>query len=212
MKISKIISAVFAGLAVCAAAAGIFLSLRYTNAEPVLVEEPAAARERVVALMDAVCAGDYSTAGSLLYGQPDLGMDREAGDTVGVLFWNALEESRSYTVTRECYATDTGLALDVELRSLDLGSVTKNLRSRSQALLERRVAAAEDTSEVYVDGGDYREDFVLAVLQDAAAEALAEDSRMVDYPLTLHLVYDDGQWWIQPDAALMNAISGGFLK
>lgn len=212
MKIYKILAAFFALLALAGAAAGVAISLKYRNAEPVLAEAPEEARSRAVALMDAVCAGDYEQISAQLYGQPELGLDREAADQVGKLFWQALMESRSYTIVRECYATDDGIAMDVVLVGLDMDSVTGNLRSRAQVLLEQRVSQAADTSEIYVDGGEYREDFVMAVLEDAARDALREDAAMTQWELTLRFVYDEGRWWIRPDGEVLDAISGDTIK
>ena len=202
----------FAVAAAAAAAAGFYLSFTNMTAEPVLVEQPEAAERRVVTLMDAVCDSDYDTVSALLYGTPDLGVDRDAADPVGVLLWEALEESRSYEMTSECYATDTGLAWDVKLECLDLTSVTSVLRERSQALLELRVAESEDISEVYDENNEYREEFVMDVLYDAAQQALEQDARNTTYSFTLNLVYANGEWWIMPEATLMEAVSGGILK
>lgn len=212
MKIYKILAAVFAVLALAAAAAGVTISLRHIQAEPVLVETPEEARQRAVALMDAVCTGDYEGIRLQLYGQPELGLDREPTDAVGKLFWQALMESRSYTIVRDCYATDDGIVMDVVLVSLDMDSITGNLRSRAQSLLEQRVKQAEDTTEIYREGGEYREDFVMAVLEDAAREALQEDAATTQWELTLQFVYDQGRWWIRPDGELLAAISGGTVK
>lgn len=212
MKISKIFALLFAVLGLCAAAAGIYLSFDNMNAEPILAQQPESAREQVVDLMDAVCAGDYATASSLLYGRPDLGMERDAADRVGMLLWEAMEQSRTYTLSDAFYATNTGVALDVQMSCLDLASVTVNLRERSQEMLEQRVAEAEDTSEVYDENNEYREEFVMDVLYDAALEALEEDAQQVSYSFTLNLTYQNGKWWIMPEAALLEAISGGILN
>ena len=212
MKLSKVLLAfLFAVAAVLSAATGFYLSFANMDAKPVLVERPESAEQRVHMLMDAVCENDYATVSSLLYGTPELGMDRDAADAVGVLFWEALEDSRSCELTGECYATDQGLAWDAQLTCLDLNSVTVNLRQRAQTLLEQRVAEAENTSEVYDENNEYREEFVMEVLYDAAQEALKEDARTVTYSFTLNLVYANGQWWIMPESALMEAISGGIL-
>lgn len=209
--VNKKFSFLFAVLAVLAAAAGVYFAFANIGAEPVLTKQPEAARERVVALLDAVCANDYDTASAQLYGTPDLGIDRDASDPVGVLLWEALESSRSYSIVGDCYATNTGLAWNVELTCLDLDSVTANLRHRSQTLLEERVANAKDITEVYDENNEYREEFVLKALYDATVEALAEDARPITFTFTLQLTYADGQWWILPDSPLLEAISGGVL-
>lgn len=212
MKRSKPVSWLFGVIGVCAAAAGIFLSFQFMNASPILVKQPQAAKQQAAALLDAVCAEDMKTAGSLLYGTPSLGADRDPADAVGILLWDSFVESMEYELGSECYATDSGVALDVTITALDMDTVTATLRDRSQVLLEQRVAAAQDADDVYDENGDYREDFVMQVLYDATVDALAEDARMVSKDITMSLVYDDGQWWIMPESGLMEAISGGILK
>lgn len=212
MKRSSGISALFGVVGICAAAAGIFLSLTCKTASPILVEQPQAARMQAAALLDAVCEEDMAKAGSLMYGTPSLGADRDPADAVGGLLWDAFIDSMAYEIQGECYATDSGVALDVTITALDLNSVTATLKDRSQAKLEARVAEAENAEDVYDENGDYREDFVMQVLYDSAQDALAQDARMVSRDVTLSLVFDDGQWWIMPESSLLEAISGGILK
>ena len=52
----------------------------------------------------------------------------------------------------------------------------------------------------------------LDALFTAAKEALKRDARQTSWDLTLNLVYENGQWWIMPEQALLRAISGGILK
>lgn len=211
MKLKKILSAVLAVIGICTAVAAVGLSFSALDAEPVLLTPPIAARSRAVFLMNAVCDGEYEKAGQMILGTPDLGVDREASDAVGVLIWDAFTDSLSYELDGECYATDNGLAQNVVLSCLDITSVTAPLRERSQVLLEQRVEEATDTSEIYDENYDYREEFVMAVLYEAAEQALAEDARMTEIALTLNLSYQDGQWWVVADSALLDAISGGVL-
>lgn len=212
MKRSSGISALFGVIGICTAAAGIFLSLTFKQASPILVEQPQAARAQAAQLLDAVCEEDMSKAASLLYGTPGLGADRDPADAVGNLLWDAFIGSMEYEINSDCYATDSGVALDVTITALDLNSVTETLKNRSQVKLETRVAEAKDASEVYDDNGDYREDFVMQVLYDSAVDALAQDAKLVSKDVTLSLVFDDGQWWVMPESSLMDAISGGILK
>ena len=83
---------------------------------------------------------------------------------------------------------------------------------RAQALLEQRIAQAEDTDEIYDANNEYREDFVMDALYDAAREALAQDAVYISWDLTLNLIYENGQWWIMPEQALLKALSGGILN
>ena len=94
---------------------------------------------------------------------------------------------------------------------MDVTSVTAVLKDRSQALLEQRVEEAEDLEDVYDENLQYREDFVMDVLYDAAVMALKEDAKTITAELTLNLSYQNEQWWIAADRELLDAISGGIL-
>lgn len=190
----------------------VYLALENIHASPVLVQQPKAAMDQVQTMMDALCAGEYDTVSGCLYGQPNLGIDREAEDPVGKLFWDALAESFSYELGEEFHATDSGVALDVKISAMDLSSVTANLRQRAREKMELRIEQAEDTDEIYDENYDYREEFVLEALYDAAQDALAQDARQVSWELTLNLVYENGRWWIMPEQELLRAVSGGILK
>ena len=209
MRRFSFFSWLFGAVGICAAVLGIYLGLTNRDAGPVLVEPPRAALERAETMLEAVCAGDSEAVEATLRGNPSLGLDRDPADAVGVLIWDAFAGSMSYALEGECYATDSGVAQDVVFTYLDMDSVTANLRQRSQELLEQRVAQAEDVSEIYDENNDYREDFVLTVLYDAAQAALAEDAQLTTARITLNLVYEQGQWWIVPDGALLAVLSGG---
>ena len=212
MRFAKhLFSLLLAAIGLIAAAAAIFLSVKFVDAKPMLLTPPDVARGKVIMLMNAVAEGNYEEASQAIYGTPDLGVDREAGDEVGVMIWDAFEGSITYELQGDCYTTDQGLAQNVTLTCLDVTSVTANLKERSQKLLEKRVAEAVDMSEIYDDNNDYREDFVMDVLHDAVRDALEEDAKMMTVDLTVKLSYQDGKWWVVADEALYNAISGGIL-
>ena len=210
-KAKYLFSFLLAAIGLVAAAAAIFLSMNYVDAKPMLLTPPDVARGKVIMLMNAVAEGNYEEASQAIYGTPDLGVDREAGDDVGVMIWDAFEGSVTYELKGDCYTTDQGLAQDLSVTCLDVTSVTANLKERSQKLLEQRVKEAEDVSEIYDENNDYREDFVMEVLHDAVADALEEDAKMMTVELTVKLSYQDGKWWVVADEALYNAISGGIL-
>ena len=205
-------SAVFGLLGLAITVGTVYLALNNRTAAPLLMEQPEAARNQVVTMLDALCAGEYDTVSACLYGNPGLGMDREIQDEVGRLFWDALMDSFSYEIHSDFHATDSGVAMDIQITALDIDSVTVNLRQRTQNLLEERIAQAENTSDIYDENNDFREDFVMAALYDAACDALEEDADTVSWEITLNLVYGDGQWWIVPEQELLQAISGGILK
>lgn len=212
MKVLKYIASVLlAAVGLSVAAAAVYLCTQFVDAKPMLLTPADVAQSKVVALMDAVSEGDYVKAGQTIYGNPSLGVDREAADEVGVMIWEAFQDSISYELLGDCYTTEQGLAQNVSISCMDVTSVTVNLKERSQTLLEQRVADAADVSEVYDENNEYREDVVMAVLRAAVADALKEDARELTVELTVNLCYQDGSWWVVADEALLDAISGGIL-
>lgn len=200
---------VLAGMAI--AASTIYMSMEYRASVPIILKPAEEAQNRAVSLLDAVCEGDYTTAGSMILGNPNLGVDREASDAAGVLIWDALADSFSYEMIGECYTTESGLAQSVRISYMDLGSVTKDLKTKAQHLLEERVENAEDVSEVYDENNEYREDVVMAVLCAAVEQALKEDAQQITVEFTMNMVYQNDEWWIVSDSTLMKAISGGIV-
>jgi len=209
---SGFFSAVFGILGLLLAAAGVFLALSNREASPILAKQPESAGTQVQTMLDALCAGEYGTVSGCLYGTPDLGMEGQAADPVGQLLWEALGDSFVYEIPGDFHATDSGVALDVTISAMDMGSVTANLRQRARTVMEQRIEAAEDMSEIYDENNDYREEFVMDSLYTAAREALAQDAKTVTWDLTLNLIYENGQWWIMPEPELLKALSGGILN
>lgn len=209
MKIKHILSLMFALAAVALMGLTLWVCRDALDAQPVLKKVPYAASETADAMLAAVKAGDYKTASGMMYGSPDLGADREPSDEVGRILWDAFQDSFSYELQGECYATDSGIAQDVTVTYLDFSSVTASLRQRSQELLVQRVEQAEDADTIYDESGDYLEEFVMEVLRDVTLDALEEDAKTTQQQLTVNLVCKQGRWWIMADQALLSAISGG---
>ena len=192
--------------------AGIYLALANINSSPMLVQQPKAAMEQVTTMLDALCDGEYQTVSKCLYGNPNLGMDGEAADQVGQMFWEKLTESFTYEIRGDFHATDSGVALDVTITCLDLDSVTGSIRERARAIMEARIDGVEDLSEIYDENYEFREEFVMDALAQAVEAAIAEEAQMISRELTLNLVYEGGQWWIMPEQDLLRALSGGILS
>lgn len=209
MKNGKALSSIFALLGALLLVGSVILCLTSLDASAKLIGTPKEAASCAEELMEAVAAGDFGAAGNLLYGQPDLGADREPADEAGKLIWNAFTDSISYEFTGECYATNSGLAQDVEVTTLDISSVTEALSEHVHALLTERMETAEEMSELYDEENNFREAVVMEVLLEAVEKALQENAQTVTREVTLNLIYRDGQWWVMPDQALLQAISGG---
>jgi len=211
MRRIRFFSAIFGLIGIAAASLAVYLALTNISSSPVLLEEPVTAWKQVQTMFDALCDGDYETVSNSLYGRPRLGMDREAADPVGRMFWNAVAESFTWETRGDIRATDSGVSMDVAVSAVDVDSLTRNLKTRAQTLLEERVRSAEETSEIYDENNEYRTEFVMDVLHDAARDALEQDAQIIRWELTLNLVYEKGQWWIMPEQDLLEALSGGIL-
>ena len=212
MKISKFFAGMFALLGIAVAAATVWLCLQSLDKEPVLLRRPDAAVSRVDDLFRSGSEDDYTAASRLIYGEPDLGGDREHMEKISAMIWDAYVDSFRYELVGDCVPTDIGGAQQVTVTYLDITGVTDGLQDRSRALLQQRVAEAEDVEDIYDENNNYRPDFVDGVVTDAAREALREDASYLETELTVELVYVKGQWWILADQALMQAISGGIAQ
>lgn len=203
--IRKTIAALLVLLSLGIGCTGVWLALTNLGAEPVLLEVPQEAKVQAMDLLDALCKADYTAVSRCLYGQPDLGMDRQPADDVGRMFFEAYAQSLRYELVRDCYATSEGVALDVCITALDVDAALQQLRQQAQELLQQRVAEAEDVSQVYDESGEYLESLVEAVLRASASQVLQEGST-VRTQLTLECVFRDGKWWILPSDALLDII------
>lgn len=200
---------VFGILAAAVAAGAVFAAITCRDKDPVLLHAPEEARARVVEMMDAICDGDFYAAANAMYGRPDLGVAQEPEDAVNRAFWRAFVASLDYELVGELYATDSGIAQDVKIISLELDTATEKLGQRATALLQQGVEQAADPSEIYDETNGYKASFVEGVMNQAAEEALEEDVRYAYRTVTLQLVYSNGQWRIVPNRELLSAISGG---
>lgn len=198
MKAKYVMAYLFAILAALVVALTAGIIIRFRGAAPILVSAPEESVHQVDQLMKAVCSGDFEQAQSMLYGTPDLGMQRKPEHPVGEMIWDAYLGSFDYALEGDLYATEHGLTQNVRLISLERDTLTEKLGIRAKELLNERVDAAQDVSELYGADNEFRGDLVLQVLQEAAQQALEEDIRYTYQILKLPLIYRDGQWWVEP--------------
>lgn len=174
-----------------------------------LLSQPREAEETVQALVVALNQGSLSQAGLTLYGEPSP-EDRPSFDNAFLsTVWERYLESLTCQPLGGCYASDSGLYQDLYVEALDIQGALPEVERRYQALLSA-LSQSQDAKDVYNNDGSYREDFVLAVLDQAAQEVLSQDCATMRRTVTLTLVYRDGSWWILPQEGLMDILSGGF--
>ena len=212
MKVSKFFAGLFAMIGICVAVSALWLSVYARDAAPAIVETPEAALEQVENMMEAFCSGDYVAAEGYMYGNPDMGMDREAADSVGVQIWAAFESSMTYELVGECYATDSGLTQKIQVTTLDIGAVTDYLEAHARDNIEAQAKAAEHYDDVFDENDEYREEFIRRVLDETTQAALKQTDATVTTEVTLNLVWSEGKWWIVSNETLLRAISGGIVK
>lgn len=212
MKPAKLFSGLFALLGAALIAGTVMLSFHSLDTPVRLLVPSEAAANRTEELMEAICRGDYTSAGNMMYSQPDLNAAEPPSSALGSLLWDAFHGSLSYAFKGACYATDSGIARDVTITSLNIADVMALLKERTQTLLEQRVAEAADMAEIYDENNNYQEAFVMDVLCDAATQILAEDDFLISQDITLNLIYQDGQWWVIAEQQLINAISGSVME
>lgn len=211
MKLARIFAYVSGALGSVLMAGAVVFCLLSLDAPVKMVKYPQEAMDRAEKLLDCIEAGDYAGASEVLYGQPNLGVDREPGDEVGKMVWSAFLDSLSCETKGKCYASDKGLACDAVVTGLDITTVMETLTERTHTLLTQRIEQATDMEELYDEENNFRQELVNQVLHQAVELAIREDGELVSRDVTLELVYQDGQWWVVPDRALLQAISGGLV-
>lgn len=210
MKQRRGISGFFMALGLIAVVGTICIVALALQSEPVMLLRPEGAASRAGDMLQAVCDGDYETASGMLYGRPSLGAFPEDSSPAVNLLWAGFQESLEFDFAGDCYGTDTGLAIDVNIRSLNISRVIDGLDERAQSLLNQRIEAAEDSAEIYDEAHNVREELILEILQEATEQALEENQQYQTQTIPLRLVYEEGQWWVMPDSELMNVLSGSF--
>ena len=201
----------FGTLGTVLAAAALVICLAGREVEPVMVRYPQEAEECTAAMMDALCGGDFRQASRYLYGAPVPDAGAGGGDEAAAQLWTAFVSSLQCTPESRCYATAGGVAQDITVSSLDIGQVLQTMKTEAPLLLEQQIARAGSMDEVYDADHEYREEFLQDVMRRAAAAAL-ETADTAAHTLTVNLTYRDGQWWIVPEQALLEAVSGGILE
>ncbi len=203
---------IFAALALLLGLAALFICISPVTRQPVLLRPSQEAQLQARQFLTAVCQGDFTGAEQYLLDTPSLGVKRPARSPAGVLFWDAFVESLSFSLEGGCFATANGLGQAVQITYLDIDATAASLNQRSQALLDARLEASRDPSQIYDEHNNYREDVVMDVFLDAVREALDQDAQYRAVTVTVNMIHRDGKWWVVPDQALLRAISGGIVQ
>ncbi len=208
MKIARFFSVIFAVLGFLLLIGSMGLCLVSRNAPIRILEMPQEAVEISESFAQALNDGDLTAAAQLIYGQPDLGAEGAPADPETAAVWNAFLDSICLEYSGKCHAEDSGLSRTGSLEMLDIAAVTEKLPERAQSLVNRKIASAESLTEIYDESGSFRKELVEEILQQALQQSLTQDARTVTREITVKLIHRDGKWWVVPDQALLQALSG----
>ena len=94
------------------------------------------------------------------------------------------------------------------MTALDIAGVMEKLPECAQTLVNQKIASAENITEVYDESGSFREELGVQILQQALQQSLSQDAQTVTREVTVKLIHRDGTWWVVPDQALLQTLSG----
>ena len=208
MKIARFFAYVFAVFGFLLLFGSMGLCLLSQDAPVRILELPQEAVDTSDAFAQALNDGDLTAAAQLIYSQPALGAEGTPADPETAAVWNAFVNSISFTYTGKCRAADSGLTRTASVTALDVVSVTEKLPERAQSLVNQKIASAESITDVYDESGSFREELVTQILQQALEQCLTEDAGMITREVTVKLISRDGKWWVVPDQALLQTLSG----
>lgn len=175
------------------------------NSTPKVLVDSEALAASAEQVLECARSGDYDALSQLLYGTPDLGACPEKAENAESMIWYAFLDSIDYQVSQECYASGSGVALDIRIRCLDISAVTASLQAIAPELL---LQTAQQEEDIYDEQNNYRESFISEVLCAATAQVLAEDPQLLDRELTLTFTRSDGRWQVVPTESLLQLLSG----
>ena len=208
MKIARFFAAIFACIGVLLLIGSLGFVLLNRNADVKILELPRKAVTCSDNFAQALNEGDLETAAQLIYGQPELGVSAIPEDPETAVMWQAFCHSISFEFTGKIHAAQSELVRTGSITTLDIASVMEKLPERTQALINQKISFAENMSQIYDEDNQFREELVDEILLSALQKALTQDAKTVTREVTVKLVKRDGNWWVVPDQALLQALSG----
>ena len=192
----------------CAAAAA--LACIYAGLFGPVFNQPAGdPQETVTLFFDSLKTGDYPAAYACLSDYQTLGLEQEPETAEARQVYDALKQSYSYILKGDCVINGNSAAQKVRFRALNLQRTEAAIASRVNGILEAKVAELPQ-AEIYDGEGGYLPSLTDAVYQEALEEVLKNtDSLAAETELEIALRYEQGEWRIVTDRALLSALVGG---
>lgn len=150
-------------------------------------------------LTDALSQGDFAAAEGRIYGLSDAQNVWEPADDASALIWQAYLDSIECTAAADGYTTQTGMAWDVTVSTLDISEVAAAASERAKAILEEEAAR---NAHILSDPQK------TALLREAARQAIAKETGSIVRDIQLNLIRTNGAWYVLPDEQLLLILSG----
>lgn len=207
MRNPKVYSALFGLLGALLTAAALLMGFHGQKMPALLLKPSEEAQQLTLDFMDAVSAGDFEDAASMMLGQPRLNRGSEQETELSRLLWDGFTGSIFYEFQSELYASASGICRDISITGLSISNLMDQLDQTAQALLAQEAAIA-DQDAVFEEDGSYRESFVMNVLYGAVSDLMTQSDVSATREFTLELVWHEGQWWISPRQELLDLFCG----
>ena len=208
MKISKLVSAVFAFVGTVLLVGSIVTSFAALHKPAKAVKPTREANDFAQLVLGALEDGDFTAVEGYLYGKPSLGLDREPATAEGKLLWSAYRDSIAVTVDENCYGEGTNIYQTAQVTTMDLTGTLAQLENRASGLLKQKLESAEDPAALLDGNGEVQKTLKDEIRTQALTQVLS-DAKTVTTQITFQLIEKDGQWWALPDQALLDILSGG---
>ena len=208
MKIARFFAVIFACIGMVLLVGSMAFLLLNRNAEVKIQELPQGAVSCADAFAQGLNDGELEAMAQMIYGQPDLGVAGMPEQTEAAAVWNAFVESIAFAYTDKLQVADQGLSRKATITVMDVSSVLEKLPELTQTLVNEKIAAAEELTDVYEESGSFREDLVDDILQQALQQSLSQHAGSITREVAVKFVNRDGAWWVVPDQALLHALSG----
>ena len=208
MKISKLASAVFAVVGTVLLVGSIAASFVALSSPTKAVKPSKEANDFAQEVLNALDSGDFVEVAAYFYGEPAMGLDWEPATAEGRELWNAYRSSMGVTTDDGCYSEGTSIYQTAQVTCMDIGQTLSGLEQRAGALLTQKLDEQEDPTALLGEDGQIPQTLRDEIRMQALQEALAEPETMTAQ-ITFQLIEQDGQWWVLPDQALLDVLSGG---
>lgn len=208
MKISRLASAVFAVVGTVLLVGSIAASFVALSSPTKAVKPSKEANDFAQEVLNALDSGDFVEVAAYFYGEPAMGLDREPATAEGRELWNAYRSSMEVTTDDGCYSEGTSIYQTAQVTCMDIGQTLSGLEQRAGALLTQKLDEQEDPAALLGEDGQIPPALKEELRTKAFREALA-GPKTVTTQITFQLMEKDGQWWILPDQAMLDILSGG---